>query len=290
VILAHLSDVHVRWGPGSGGPWYRYANKRILGRLNMLVGRSHSEDILEAAVEDLRRDPPDHLALTGDVSNLSLDAEFIRARGILARAELPAERISLIPGNHDTYTCGAYRARSFERAFAGILGEGVVWPRVQRLGEVLVVSTTSSVPTPWFTAYGRMGAAQLEQVAGLLAASEARFKVVLVHHPPLEGDGRPDMLLRRNRDGARLIEVCRAGGADLILCGHTHRAFDWTVEGPRPLRIFCAGSTTKPPARLGDAATYNRYRVEDGRLVAVEVRGYDPGRGRFVVVAERPLG
>ena len=125
-----------------------------------------------------------------------------------------------------------------------------------------------------------MSARQLNSVRELLRA-EAAFKVLLVHHPPVQADGRPDWIWRRNRDGAALLRVCQEGGVGLVLCGHTHKAFTVTIKGERALRVTCAGSTTKPPARLGASATYNRYTVEKGRLVSVEVRGYDPAREAF---------
>lgn len=262
----------------------------MVGGLNLLLHRSHSEAIFEAALADLRADPPDHLALTGDLTNLSLDSEFEEARRLLSTSELPPERISLIPGNHDTYTRSSYRARRFEKTFEGVLGADVSWPRAQRREDVLVVSTTSCVPTPWFTAYGKMGKPQLARLAELLK-SDAAFKVVLVHHPPLLGTGRPDRIWRNNHDGAALVDVCRDAGVGLLLCGHTHHAFNHTLEGKggTPLRIYCAGSTTKPPKVLGDAATYNRYRIENGALRSVEIRGFDPESEAFTVIETREL-
>ena len=291
--LAHISDLHVRWRVGQAGPWHGFLNKRVLGGLNLLLKRSHPVTIMEALVADLRAAPPDHLAITGDLTNLALAAEFARARELIDAIELPPARISLIPGNHDTYTRGAYRGQLFEQAFAEVLAAAepvapdAAWPRVQRQGDVLLISTTSCVPTPWFSAYGRMGAVQIARVGEALRGSGAGFKVVLVHHPPLLGNGRPDHPLRRNRDGASLVHVCQEAGADLILCGHTHRGYSTVVDGPRPLRIVCGGSTTSAPRALGEKATYNRYQIEGGALRAITVRGYDPATGRFEHVATR---
>lgn len=281
--LAHVSDIHIKWHPGDGGPWYGFLNKRLVGGLNLLLGRHHSEAIFEAACADLRKDPPDHLAVTGDLTNLSLEAEFLRARSLIESAGLPPDRISVIPGNHDTYTAESYRAQRFEQLLAPVIGDGVSWPRSQRAGDVLIVSTTSSVPTPWFTAYGRMGPTQLASLRESLAV-DAAFKVVLVHHPPLQENGRPDRYWRSNHDGRALVSLCLDLGVGLILCGHTHKAFSHVVEGgARPLRIECAGSTTKP------GATYNRYTIADGALKAVEQRRYDADAGAFTPAATQEV-
>lgn len=283
--IAHISDLHVT---APLGPWWGLLNKRLIGALALLL-RKHSNDILQAAVDDLRGDPPDHLAVTGDLTNLALDSEFARAAGYLAAASVPPEQLTVIPGNHDGYVRGPWLARRFEHHIAPLLGlepPALAWPRVQRRGDVLLVSLSSCVPTPWFTAFGRVAQTQLAGLRHALARESAAFKVVLVHHPPLEGNGRPDRPWRRNLDGKALLEVAREGGADLVLCGHTHKAFNLTLNGAgsKPLLVACAGSTTKQPRRLGTAATYNRYRIEGGKLVEVEVRGFCPERRTFVPV------
>lgn len=277
--IAHISDVHVKWPAGRGGPWYRYLNKRVLGGLNLLLHRSHPIEIMEALVADLRGDPPDHLVVSGDLTNLAFEAEFERARGYIDAIGLPPERVSLIPGNHDTYTRGSYRERLLEAAFADYLGgPDVTWPRKQVREGVAFVSTTSCVPTPWFRAWGRMGAEQLARVGALLR-EESGFKVVLVHHPPLLWNGEPDRPSHGNKDGAELLRVCREGGAHMLLCGHVHRNYSYVLEGG--LRIECAGSATEAPKAFGQRATYNRYLVEDGALKEHEVRAFHPTAKQF---------
>lgn len=281
MILAHISDLHVR---APLGPWTGLLGKRLLGALNLLK-RAHPDEILDGCIDDLRREAPDHLAVTGDLTNLLLESELAKAAAAIARAGLPPERLSIIPGNHDAYVPGPHRARRFEHHMGPLLGEpALAWPRAQRHGDALVVSLSSAVPTPWFTAFGRVGRQQLEQARALLA-QDAAFKALLVHHPPVQGDGRPDRVWRRNLDGAEVISLCQDAGVGLILCGHTHRAFRrWVGEGARRLLVSCAGSTTKAPKALGQAATYERYSIQDGRLVGIETRGWDPAARRFVPV------
>ena len=281
VELAHLSDVHVLAAPGAGPRWFEHLNKRWIGRLNLLLHRKHDERLFAAAARDLAERPPDHLVVTGDLSNLAHPGEFARARQLLEATGLPPERVSLVPGNHDAYIRSAVRDRAFERAFAPYLGGDPAWPRVQRAGDVLLVATNSAVPTPWFTAYGRLGAPQLAAVEQALAASAAAVKVVAVHHPPVIATGELDRPWRRNRDGLALLAACRRGGADVVLCGHTHLPFRCRVPGERPLWVLCAGSTTRPARALGQGGTYERYRVEAGRVVATR-RAFDPDADAFV--------
>lgn len=281
--LAHISDLHVH---APFGPWRGLLNKRLIGATTLTLLRAHPMSIMEAVVEDLRRAPPDHLAVTGDLTNLALDSELARVAGYLGDVGLPPERVTVIPGNHDAYVPGPYRLRRFEHHLAPVLGlapDAYLFPRAQRRDGVLFVSLSSAVPTPWFTAFGRVGREQLDRAREALRADDAPFKVVLVHHPPLQAHGGPDRIWRRNLDWKGVLDVARDGGADLVLCGHTHKAFRVDAPGPgKRLLISCAGSTTKQPRRLGHAATYVRYRIEGGRLVHLERRGYDPDRREFV--------
>lgn len=281
VELAHLSDVHVLAAAGAGPRWHEYLNKRWIGQLNLLLHRKHDERLLAAATEDLRARPPDHLVVTGDLSNLAHPGEFARARDYLEATGLPPERVTLIPGNHDAYTRGATRRGLFERAFAAYLGEAPAWPWTRELDDVLLVATNSAVPTPWFTAFGRLDPAQIGAIEEALSASTAATKVVLVHHPPVIGSGALDKPWRRNRDGLALLEACRRGQADLVLCGHTHAPFRVRAPGARPLWVVCAGSTTRPVRAVGQGGTYNRYRIEPGR-VTLTTQAFDPARGAFV--------
>ena len=78
--LAHLSDPHLP--PLPAARLRDLANKRALGYLNWRRNRRkfHRRDVLDALVSDIRTQTPDHIAVTGDLVNLSLEAEFAPAR------------------------------------------------------------------------------------------------------------------------------------------------------------------------------------------------------------------
>lgn len=101
-ILAHLSDPHVptRLAPGVAA----LMSKRLLGYLSWRYRRSriHRREVLDALERDLDDQRPDHVAVTGDLVNISLPAEFANAAewlGGLGRCE----RVTVVPGNHDAY-------------------------------------------------------------------------------------------------------------------------------------------------------------------------------------------
>src|SRR5882757_9701820 len=100
--LAHLSDPHL---PPLPAPTFReLAGKRALGYLNWTRNRHkvHRREVLDTLVADLQAQRPDHIAITGDLVNISLAAEFGPARAWLQGVG-PPDRVTVVPGNHDAY-------------------------------------------------------------------------------------------------------------------------------------------------------------------------------------------
>src|SRR5581483_549379 len=100
--LAHLSDPHI--GPIPTPPLRELINKRGLGLINWYRRRHrhHSIEVLRDIVRDLQAHAPGHIAVTGDLVNISLDTEFARAARWLAEVGTTAN-VTLTPGNHDAY-------------------------------------------------------------------------------------------------------------------------------------------------------------------------------------------
>ena len=100
--LAHLSDPHLPPLPATG--LRDLAGNRALGYLNWTRNRHkfHRRDVLDTLVSDLQALAPDHIAVTGDLVNLALEAEFAPSLIWLESVGTP-DRVSVIPGNHDAY-------------------------------------------------------------------------------------------------------------------------------------------------------------------------------------------
>src|SRR5262249_34281253 len=100
--LAHLSDTHL--GKVGMPSLELLLSKRVLGLLSWHLRRKaiHEGPVLSALVADLHAARPDHTFFTGDLVNISLPDEFIRAAAWLGDLGPPA-KVSVIPGNHDAY-------------------------------------------------------------------------------------------------------------------------------------------------------------------------------------------
>jgi 3',5'-cyclic AMP phosphodiesterase CpdA len=292
VTLAHFSDVHALSLAGVSP--LAFLNKRVFGGINLLVHRRNRYPVrhFEALVEDLNRVRPDHVAVTGDLTNLSLDAEFALARALLDRIALGPSGVTVIPGNHDVYVWAAKLRRTFERSLApyassdGADGEPR-FPIVRERGAIALVGISTAVPSPVPFATGRVGHGQLDAVEEALGRLDGRrFRVVLIHHPPVRNR---HVLWRGLRDRDRLAEVLARVGAELVLHGHEHRDLRSSVSGPRgPIPIVGVGSATYDDPRPERRARYNLIRI-DGDRFTVETRVHDAATGRFVPLIPHPL-
>src|SRR3974390_2540466 len=102
LLLAHVSDPHIP--PLPRVRLRDLLGKRALGYTNWVRKRHHMHraELLERIVEDVARSAPDHIAVTGDLVNLSLPKEYAPARAWLQRLGAPTH-VTLVPGNHDAY-------------------------------------------------------------------------------------------------------------------------------------------------------------------------------------------
>jgi 3',5'-cyclic AMP phosphodiesterase CpdA len=221
--LAHLSDVHL--GPVPPLRLRDYVSKRVVGYANWRRGRSAAltTGTLEQLVADLREQRPDHIAVTGDLTNIATEEEFENAR--LWLQELgPPDFVTVVPGNHDAYVPGAYRR--FRELWAPWMRSDTdavsPFPFIRRKGHVALIGISSAVASAPFLATGRVGEEQTRRLSALLAdaRSEGLFRVVLIHHPPKLIDPRDQW--RKLTDGRRFRAAIERHGAELILHGHDH--------------------------------------------------------------------
>jgi 3',5'-cyclic AMP phosphodiesterase CpdA len=266
--LAHLSDPHL--GSLPRPRLHELAGKRALGFFNWHRKRRglHREDVLAELIVDMRGFKPDHLAITGDLINLSLEKEFEPARAWLEALGTPHD-VTVVPGNHDAYV-GATASHSGKHwgdfmtndAVQVLVGQEITYPFVRRRGSVALIGLSTAVPTLPFMATGELGRDQLMRFSRVLAElkNERFFRVVLIHHPPKSS---PAQRFRRLIDARDFRAVLAEHGADLVLHGHNHvHSLVW-LDGPTGrIPAFGVPSASSPPHSKHDAAGYSIYEIE----------------------------
>lgn len=290
--LAHLSDPHLRL-PGAV-PWPKLVGKRLLGYLACRYKRAkiHDPAVLATLIADVKAATPDHIAVTGDLTNLALPDEFTQATDWLHRLGTP-DAVTVVPGNHDAYVAtspqqslGRWAAYMAETGSATPPEAQPRFPFVRRRGEMAIVGVSSACPTPIFCATGRLGDEQLAALTSCLEAlaAEGLFRTVLVHHPPVPGlaDRRKGLT-----DAPAFGEVIRKAGAELILHGHNHQFSMAQLPTPNGFApVIGVPSASARPLHGCERAAYHLYRIvgrdEDWQL-EVEVRGFDDALGQLLV-------
>jgi 3',5'-cyclic AMP phosphodiesterase CpdA len=293
--LAHITDPHFRGWAGLG--LADVFSKRLVGLANLFVHRrrAHRMELLEELRQDLARRAFDHLVVTGDLSNVGLEGEWRAALRWLAGCGATPEAITVIPGNHDTYTPSVVASGLFERLFepyqtAELRARTTRYPFVRLRGKVALVGVNSCVPTGDLHAWGRIGEEQLRELETLLASEALRgfVRVVLVHHPPV-------MLkppeTRNLRDRLQLVGALARAGAELVLHGHDHRDTLEHVEGPHGVKIPVIGGGSASYAGRPEArARYNIYEIDEAGVITWVTYAHDLTARAFKETRRQRLG
>jgi 3',5'-cyclic AMP phosphodiesterase CpdA len=296
--LAHLSDPHL--GPLPRPRLAELLGKRVLGLLSWQLRRRriHDSSVLELLTQDLAAMSPDHIAVTGDLVNISLPGEFLHAASWLRRLGSP-EDVSIVPGNHDAYVAMAwensiglwsdfmFESRDANGGDAGTAIPESGFPYVRVRDEVALIGISTARPMAATSAGGIAGQRQLRGLAARLdeLRTQNLFRVVLIHHPPHDSQRH-----RRKRlyDSADFRDVLARHGAELVLHGHTHQAALRklaTPEGYAPVISVPSASANADHGYKGHAG-YHVYGIEragKGWRIEVEVRGIVPSLDRFEV-------
>ena len=291
-VLAHITDPHLAPLPAPRCSELR--SKRLGGFINWQRKRRdiHLLETLEQTAAEVKRQRADHIAVTGDLVNLSLPEEFPAARTWLNNLG-PARDVTFVPGNHDAYV------RRMEDAAARhwadyMLGDGeqaVSFPFVRRRGPVAIIGVSSAVAAPWFRATGRVGNDQIGRLRELLPklGAEGLFRIVAIHHPPESEPGRKS---ERLLDGAPFLSVISEAGAELIIHGHEHiHSAAWFDATGRRVPAIGVPSASAAAGGHWQSAGYNLYRIEGGpgawhcevssRALAGDGKWADVGRRRL---------
>ena len=260
--LAHLSDPHLP--PLPAARLRDFAGKRALGYLNWTRNRHkfHRRDVLDTLVSDMQAQSPDQIAVTGDLVNLALEAEFAPSRVWLESVGTP-NRVTVIPGNHDSYV-RATQHRFAEAWRDYLTGDetdgGEPFPFVRRRGPLALIGVSSALPTPPLMATGRLGGSQLQALERILVtlSAEQAFRVLLVHHP-LRSDAR----MKRLTDSQALLALLKRHGVELVLHGHDHVHSTIWIDGPQR-KIPAIGVPSASALAHGryPAAAYNLFSVQ----------------------------
>jgi 3',5'-cyclic AMP phosphodiesterase CpdA len=292
--IAHVSDLHVLAPAGVALRGVLF-NKRMTGYANLVMKRArvYRRDYLRSVLA-AAASAADHLVVTGDITNLSLENEYEEAVRLLEDAARATE-VTVVPGNHDIYLPAIHRERRFPHHFAGFM-EGDLpalaldlpagrFPFVKLRGPVAIIGLTSAVPRPPFVSAGHLGAEQLAALEQVLRDPEVarRTPVVLIHHSPFDSRFRLEQLRGGLVDAAALRARLEPLARGLVLYGHLHVRRHTRLATPAGgLDVVCATAAALDHPDLRVRAGFNLYEIDDdGRVASIAARVLDASATGF---------
>ena len=220
--------------------------------------------VVDALLRFAHAQRPEHVVLSGDITQRARRKQFRAAREFVDRLGVPSTLT--IPGNHDIPLFNlAARVLSpyanFAREFGAELEPSFESPRLL----VVALNTTRARRHK----NGEVSLQQIERVAQRLrAARSGQLRVVVVHQPiaVLHEEDEHDRL-RGHADTA--IERWSQAGADLVLGGHIHLPYVLPLHerSPRIARRMWAvqaGTAVSRRLRNGVPNSVNVIRWGDG--------------------------
>ena len=293
--LAHISDPHIsctadiRSGDLLGKRFFGYLKWRLRRRAE------HRDSILAALQHDLADTRPDHIAVTGDLTHLSLPAEFRQTRQWLASLGTP-DNVTVIPGNHDTYVKTAWQQTlahwtDYMLSDDADIGDNPasgfdsIFPSLRVRGRIALIGVCTALPTAPHLAVGTIGDRQLQKLETLLAhiADRNLFRVLLIHHPPAPGTVS---WRKRLTDAPALQSLLARYGAELVLHGHTHKTDLGKLKTPdghvAVIGIPSASALGRTPQRRARYFTYHITPQTSGWHLRIAVHVYSPDENRFI--------
>ncbi len=225
-------------------------------------------ELLDAAIEETNGLEPDLVAIAGDLTMEGYRWEFEEARAYLDRIECP--NVVVIPGNHDAKNVGY---RHFEEFFG--MREGTATVAVPE-GEAKVVAIDSTKPD---LDEGEVGREHYAWIDSEFKNWDRGPRIVMIHHHILAvpGTGRD---VNNLRDAGDVMAILRELKVDMVLSGHRHVPYVWSISG---VRIIHSGTASSMRVRGTMPPSYNVIELDEE---SVRIRLKQPGKGKE---GEEPL-
>ena len=238
--------------------------------------------VVDALRTELNADPPDLVAISGDLTQGARISEFLAAKAFMASLTSPT---LAVPGNHDISPYNLLERftdpyRRWRRIIS--LETAPAWRNTE--AAVLGLNTARRMgPTlDWST--GRVSRVRLRRLLlALDALPSGVAKVVVMHHPLLPPEGAPETAVAGGASAA--LRAMAAHGVSLVLAGHLHRGYARLSSPDGHAPLILQGATATSVRLRGEPNAYNQITITDGHPT-VQVRRWS---GRAWTSAPPPL-
>ncbi|MBX3321879.1 MAG: metallophosphoesterase [Phycisphaeraceae bacterium] len=178
------------------------------------------EDLIEAVIAAVRGIEPDLVVISGDLTMAARAREFRRAAAFIAALGAP---VLSTPGNHDLPVFDLVERftaplRRYRRHIEPITMSALTTDKVA----ILSLNSARPWDLSWNWSHGRLSRAQIAEAdAFFAAASAARFRALVVHHPFYVPEDLPGFRVIGN--GEAMMAVLARRRVHAVLSGHLHQ-------------------------------------------------------------------
>jgi Icc protein len=225
-------------------------------------------ELLSAAIQETNELTPDLVVVAGDLTMEGYRSEFEACERFLG--ELACGHVVVAMGNHDARNVGY---RHFEDFFGARDSVKIVPVSEGRAKVVAIDSTKPDLDE------GEVGREHYGWLDAELRGWTEGPRIVVIHHHILAvpGTGRD---VNNLRDAGDVMAILRELEVDLVLSGHRHVPYVWSISG---VRVVHSGTVSTLRVRGTMPPSYNVIEI-DADEVRIAMR--QPGRG---VQGEEPL-
>lgn len=260
--IAHLSDVHV----------LAPLRRADLGTRFVSFGRSLDPKPrlrkLVAALRGAEEHGADVFVISGDLTEVGNDEQFEAFADALHESRISADRILLVPGNHDAYT----RPDAWQRALAGPLAPFRALAADQpgksvEVGSVTFLPLDVACHQKMTRSAGELGPEAADALEARVRDASGRGQAIAIvlHHHPFEHASRAWQWVDGLRGTERVMRLLAEHEDVHVLHGHLHKPIDRAAGAVARPRIF--GATATVDDALG-APMPRLYDVVDGMILA----------------------
>jgi Icc protein len=274
--IAHLSDVHMLASrPGRSRAPYDLSTRFVsIGR--RLDPRSRARK-LSRAMGAAQRAGARHFVLSGDLTEMGAPAEYEAFAEVLEETRIPAERITLVPGNHDAYSGPDAWKRAMRGPLAPFARTSASEPgRLVDLDDVALLPLDVALHQPVTGSSGELTGDAADALERRLKdpALAGKAVVVVQHHPPYPHDRSVWQWIDGLRGWARAMDLLTRFRHAHVLHGHLHVASDRPVDrAPLPFAPRARSRVFGAPAIVDDPDHRSRVRLYDVRDGGLESAG-----------------
>ena len=224
-------------------------------------------NLITQAIKEINQIKPNLIIVAGDLSANGYRDEFEEAKKYISRLHCP--QIVVIAGNHDCRNVGylhfedLFGSRykvvklNFKLSYHGVTQE-----------HIKVVAVDSNKPD---LNDGEVGRQRYDWILKAFP-EEHQFKIFVLHHHLISvpGTGRERNIVW---DAGDVLATLDKAGVDLVLCGHKHVPYIWTIKD---MIIVNSGTIATRRTRGYSPPAYNIINID---CQSVTVITQSPGEG-----------